>query len=105
MKAIRIMAVVVIIESGLALHSTRAQQRRTTRDTDAPGNNVAATISRFRDSGHDRYRRRCLFVPITEFVDTSSHHSAFDERSVVHPLALQKGGPCRRETWQAWLGR
>ena len=34
----------------------------------------------------------------TEFVDTSSHHSAFDERSVVHPLALQKGGPCRRET-------
>src|SRR5215213_2331240 len=65
--------------------------------TDAPGSNVAATISRFRDSGHDRCRRR-LFVPITAFVDTSPHHAVFGDRSVVHPVASRKGGPRRRET-------
>jgi transposase-like protein len=37
-------------------------------------------------------------VPIIEFVDTSSHHPAFGERSLVHPVALRKGGPRRRET-------
>ena len=71
--------------------------RRATTDTDEPGANVAATISRFKASGHDRCRRR-LLVSITEFVDTSSHHAAFGDRSVVHPLALRKGGPRRRET-------
>ena len=45
--------------------------RRATSDTDEPGVNVAATISRFNDSGHDRCRRRRLFVSIIEFVDTS----------------------------------
>ena len=43
--------------------------------SDDPGTNVAATISRFKASGHDRCRRRCLFVSITEFVDTSPHHA------------------------------
>src|SRR4029078_6238431 len=70
----------------------------------APGSNVAATISRFRDSGHARCRRR-LFVPITKFVDTSSHHAPFGDRSVVHPVALRKGGPRRRETVFAWRRR
>src|SRR3954462_14276547 len=54
-------------------------------------------MARFRASGHARYRRR-LFVPIIEFVDTSSHHAAFGDRSVVHPVASRKGGPHRRET-------
>ena len=77
---------------------------RATRGTDEPGSNVAATISRFSDSGHARCRRR-LFVPITEFVDTSSHHAAFGDRSVVHPVASRKGGPRRRETLQHhWYG-
>jgi hypothetical protein len=67
------------------------------RGTDAPGSNVAATISRFRDADPARCRRR-LFVPITAFVDTSSHHAAFGDRSVVYPVALRKGGPHRRET-------
>jgi putative transposase len=39
-----------------------------------------------------------LFVPITEFVDTSPHHAVFGDRSVVHPVAARKGGPHRRET-------
>src|SRR5215213_2342137 len=68
--------------------------------TDAPGINVAATISRFSDSGHARCRRR-LFVPITAFVDTSPHHDIFGDRSVVHSLASWKGGPHRRETHYA----
>jgi hypothetical protein len=33
---------------------------------DDPGANVAATISRFKASGHDRCRRR-LFVSMTKF--------------------------------------
>jgi hypothetical protein len=35
---------------------------------------------------------------INAFVDTSPHHAAFDDRSVVHPVASWKGGPHRRET-------
>ena len=59
-----------------------------------PGSNVAATISRFR-LGHARCRRR-LFVPITVFVDTSSHHTALgDPASFIpsrHGRAAHTGG-------------
>ena len=50
----------------LRFHSPPQVPHRATRGTDEPGSNVAATISRFSNSGHTRCRRR-LFVPITEF--------------------------------------
>ena len=37
-------------------------------------------------------------MPITAFVDTSSHHAAFADQSLVHPLALPKAGTRRRKT-------
>ena len=41
----------------------------------------------------------------TEFVDTSPHHAAFGDQTVVHPVASRKGGPHRRETLQRrWYG-
>ena len=49
-----------------------------TIDTDEPGANDAATISRFRASGHERLRRPAKVMPITDFVDTSRPHSAKD---------------------------
>ena len=52
---------------------------RATTDTDEPGANDAATISRFSASGHDRLRLPVPFVPITDFVDTSRPHNANDQ--------------------------
>jgi hypothetical protein len=50
---------------------------RATSETDAPGANDAATISRFSASGHERLRRRPVaVVPITDFVDTYRSHAA-----------------------------
>src|SRR4051794_40354448 len=46
---------------------------------------VAATVSRFRDSGHARCRHR-LFVPITEFVDTSTTPYSVSEASFISSL-------------------
>jgi hypothetical protein len=47
-------------------------------ETDEPGANDAATISRFSASGHDRLRFPVPFVPITEFVDTACPHNKND---------------------------
>jgi hypothetical protein len=47
---------------------------RATIDTDAPGAQEAATISRLSASGHDLCRRLARgLVSITAFVDTSHH--------------------------------
>src|SRR5947208_15643320 len=49
---------------------------RATIETDEPGANDAATISRFSASGHERLRGRPVaVVPITDFVDTSCPHN------------------------------
>ena len=68
-----------------------------TRDTDALGSSVPATISRFRDLATLGVAV-ALFVPISELVDTSSHHAALADRSVIHPVTSRKSGPRRRET-------
>ena len=62
---------------------------RATTDADDPGTNVAATISRFSASAHDRCRRRSLkLVSITELVDTSHHRRK--NRTVPHPAKPRK---------------
>ncbi len=54
---------------------------RATTDTDAPGTNDAATISRFSASGHDRCRRLSRkLVPIIDVVDTS--HSTVATKTI-----------------------
>jgi transglutaminase/protease-like cytokinesis protein 3 len=76
-------------------------------DTDEPGAHVAATISRFSASGHDRLRRLPFdpVVSITDFVDTST--LANDKNQItlhIRPnAAIQKDGPHRRETLRSWL--
>ena len=53
---------------------------RATSETDDPGANDAATISRFSASGHARLRRRPVaVVSITNFVDTSRPHNTKDQ--------------------------
>ena len=53
--------------------------RRATTDTDEPGANEAATISRFNASGHRLLVRRPPFVPISKFVDTSTSRAVSDQ--------------------------
>jgi hypothetical protein len=49
---------------------------RATTETEAPGKQVAATISRFSADGHRLFRRRRFspFVSTSDIVGTSSHH-------------------------------
>jgi hypothetical protein len=50
-------------------------RRRATTETETPGANDAARISRFSASGHGRLcRRPVAVVPTTDFVDTSHPH-------------------------------
>ena len=71
-------------------------------ETDEPGAHVAATISRFNASGHDRLRRLPFdpVVSITDFVDTSTLANAKNQITLHmrRNVAIQKGGPNRRET-------
>jgi hypothetical protein len=54
---------------------------RATTETDAPGRDVAATISRFSASGQRLFRRRsALFVSTSDIVGTSSLASIHHER-------------------------
>ena len=53
--------------------------RRATTETEVPGAKDAATISRFNASGH-RLLVRPPFVPIINFVDTSTSRAASDQR-------------------------
>jgi hypothetical protein len=70
-----------------------------TTDTDEPGANDAATISRFRAFGHERLRRRPVaVVPITGFVDTSRPSQRQESHQTRRNEAIQEGGPRRRET-------
>src|SRR5262249_14113047 len=68
---------------------------RATTETDAPGNTVAATISRFNASGHRLLRRRSRLVSIIAFVDTSTSHPASDQRknSANPPLTARRPSP------------
>jgi hypothetical protein len=69
-------------------------ERRATIENRPACTNVAATISRFKASGYDGCRRRRLFVSITEFVGTSSHHASINiEASVIPPAP--EGRPTR----------
>ena len=52
---------------------------RATVATELPGTYDAATISRFNASGHRLLVRRSPFVPISEFVDTSTSRAASDQ--------------------------
>src|SRR5213078_885748 len=69
----------------------------TTIETDEPGANDAATISRFSASGHERLRGRPVaVVPITDFVDTScphntKNHITFGEMKRFRKAALGGG--------------
>ncbi len=72
---------------------------RATTDTDAPGADAAATISRFSASGHTFRRTRAL-VSIIGLVDT--YHPADTERpEPIQNSKIQAGGPYRRDTVRA----
>src|ERR1017187_4028015 len=63
----------------IAHQQLRIEKLTATIETDEPGANDAATISRFSASGHERLRGRPVAVmPITDFVDTSPPHNAND---------------------------
>jgi hypothetical protein len=65
--------------------------RRATSETEAPATCVAATISRFSASGHERYRRRPLkFLSINEIVDTSATIEADQAASVLDVSGAEK---------------
>jgi hypothetical protein len=71
--------------------------RRATTETDAPGSNVAATISRFSASGHRLFRRCSRLVSIIAFVDTSTSRVASDQCARLqepghHSKAVLTGG-------------
>src|ERR1019366_1873544 len=68
-------------------------------ETDEPGANDAATISRFSASGHERLRGRPVAVmPITDFVDTSPPSQRQRSHQTRRNGAIQEGGPRRRDT-------
>src|SRR6476620_437486 len=73
---------------------------RATTETDAPGRDVAATISRFSASGQRLFRRRsALFVSTSDIVGTSSlasiHHERgrFDHWPIRDKAVLTGGRP------------
>src|SRR5262245_16062638 len=73
--------------------------RRATIETDAPGSDVAATISRFNASGQRLCRLFASLVSMSAFVDTFppalTHQSTWQTRSCAE---LPQGGAHRRET-------
>lgn len=74
---------------------------RATVDTEAPGANDAATISRFNASGQRLYARAAPFVPIIRFVDTSTPRPPTSIGAKTQGARPSKqGGPHRRETMQ-----
>jgi hypothetical protein len=79
--------------------------RRATSETEAPASYVAATISRFSASGHERYRRRPLkFLSINEIVDTSATFETDQVASVHDVVGVEKaahagGVLCQQNAW------
>jgi hypothetical protein len=63
---------------------------RATIETDAPGANDAATISRFSASGQRLRRRPVAVVPITAFVDTFRPPNAKDHITVGEIIRFRK---------------